>query len=129
MRSQRLASHSGLSPSLRKSVLLTAPEPMSMPTVVIMSVLLRLSCACLSRLPFLDHGSPGEGRAAERSGVDRIGIDVERQCAVVLANEILERLDRSFVLGDAAGKGELVANDAGAGEDRHGAQHDGAVQA
>ena len=48
--------------------------------------------------------------------------------AVVLADEVLQRLHRRLVLRDAAGERELVADAAGAGEDRHRAQDDRAVQ-
>ena len=80
------------------------------------------------RLALLNHGPPREGCAAERARIDRVGVDVERQLAVVLAHEIFERLDRRLVLGDASGKRKLVADAARAREDRHRAQDDGAVE-
>src|SRR5512132_4546373 len=137
MRSQRLASHSWRPPSTSKSTLLTAPEPISMPIVCDISYLhsarrssrVRCSWAGLHRLAVLDDGAPREHRAAERARVDRIGIDVEREFAVVFAHEVVQRLDGRLVLGDAAGERELVADAARAREDRHRAQDDRAMQA
>src|SRR5450759_5532490 len=100
MRSTRRASHSILPPSVLNSAVLTTPEPMSMPTVMVMSSPPQCSCSysCLHKLAFLDHRAPGERRAAERAGIDRVGGDVEFDFAVVLAHQILQRLHRGLVL-------------------------------
>jgi hypothetical protein len=75
------------------------------------------------------HRAVGERGAAQCSGVDRVRIDVELQFAVVLGDQVFQRLHRSLVLGDAAGEGELVADAARARQDRHRPQDDRAVQA
>ena len=69
-----------------------------------------------------------EERGAEGARVDRVGRDVDRACAVVLAHELRERLHGLGVLRHAAGERELLAHAPGAGQQRHGPQHDRAVQ-
>src|SRR5512139_765282 len=118
IRASHRASHSGFPPSTRKRAVLMTPDPTSMP----MERAMRFP-------PLLEYRPVGEGRPAERAGVDRIGTDVDGDFAVILPDQLAKLLHRGLVLGDPPGEGELVGDAAGPGDDRHGAQHDRPVQA
>src|SRR5271157_6122081 len=88
-------SHSVLSLSARNSTALTAPVPIS-------------SCCSHRGAAFI--GAASELGGAERAGVDRCGVDVDGDVAVVLLDDLAQFAHRRFVLGDAAGEGELVGH-------------------
>src|SRR5215208_6595306 len=100
MRSTRFAIQRVRSPSTSNTTAFTQPVPTSIPAVMVMAV----SSLAPGRLR---DGPAGEGGRPERAGVDRLGVDVDGDVAVVLLHELPELAHGGLVLGDAAGEGEL----------------------